>query len=195
MRTHPKGTADMEVYKGRPADDDIRLKKEIAVYDFLDRLNIEYLRVDHEAANTMEACKEIDLALENEICKNLLLCNRQQTDFYLLMMPGDKVFKTKDLSKQIGSARLSFADGKYMEEFLNISPGSLSVMGLIFDKEKRVRLLIDHEIIEAEYIGCHPCINTSSLKIRTKDILEKVLPETGHEYTIVELPIETMPEQ
>ena len=185
----------MEVYKGRPADDDIRLEKEIAVYDFLDKLDIEYLRVDHEAANTMEACKEIDLALENEICKNLLLCNRQQTDFYLLMMPGDKVFKTKDLSKQIGSARLSFADGKYMEEFLNISPGSLSVMGLIFDKEKRVRLLIDHEIIEAEYIGCHPCINTSSLKIRTKDILEKVLPETGHEYTIVELPIETMPEQ
>lgn len=178
----------MEVFKGRPADNDIRLEKETAVYDLLDKLKIEYSRVDHEAANTMEACKEIDEALGNEICKNLLLCNRQQTLFYLLMMPGDKVFKTKDLSKQIGSARLSFADGKYMEEFLNITPGSLSVMGLMNDKEKRVSLLIDRETIEDEYIGCHPCINTSSLKIKTKDILEKFLPETGHEYIIVDLP-------
>lgn len=177
----------MELVNGRPTNIQGRLDKEIRVYDFLDSLGVAYQRIDHEAAMTMEACEEIDRTLEATICKNLLLCNRQETQFYLLMLPGDKVFKTKDLSAQIGSSRLSFAKAEYMEQYLDITPGSLSVLGLMNDKDNLVRLLIDEEVLEGEYIGCHPCINTSSLRLRTKDLVEKIIPAMGHEPTIVKL--------
>ena len=147
---------DKTVYTGRPENTEGRLEKEIAVYDFLDSFGIEYKRADHEALMTMEACEAVDQILGAQICKNLFLCNRQKTDFYLLLMPGEKPFKTKFLSKQIGTARLSFADGEQMEEYLNITPGSLSLMGLIFDKEKKVHLVIDKEVLDEEYFGCHP---------------------------------------
>ena len=173
--------------KGRPADCQGRLDKEIRVYDFLDTLGVEYERIDHEAAMTMEACEEIDKALEATICKNLFLCNRQETDFYLLLMPGDKPFKTKNLSAQIGSARLSFGKPEYMESFLDITPGSLSVAGLMNDKENRVRLLIDADVFKGEYIGFHPCINTSSLRVKTSDLVEKIIPALKHEPTEIKL--------
>ena len=177
----------MECYEGRPSDTQQRLSKEIAVYDLLDSLHIPYNRVDHAPAMTMEACAQIDKVLGAVMCKNLLLCNRQNTSFYLLMMPGNKPFKTKDLSKQIGSSRLSFASGTYMEEFLNITPGSLSVLGLMNDKENRVQLLIDTDLLQDAYIGCHPCINTTSLRIPTQDMLQLLLPAMGHAPTFVTL--------
>ena len=178
----------MELVHGRPETNDGRLAKEIRVYDFLDSLNIPYERVDHAPAMTMEVCAAIDDVLEATICKNLLLCNRQGTAFYLLMLPGNKVFKTSVLSKQIGSSRLSFADGQYMEEFLDITPGSLSVLGLMNDHEKRVQLLIDKDVLTGEYIGVHPCVNTASLKLKTADLIERIIPAMGHEPTYVELP-------
>ena len=178
----------MELEQGRPANCADRLEKEVRVYDLLDNLGVDYQRVDHEAAMTMEACAAIDEAMEATMCKNLLLCNRQCTAFYLLLLPGDKPFKTSVLSKQIGSSRLSFASGEYMERFLDITPGSLSVLGLMNDKERRVQLLIDEEVLSGEYIGCHPCINTSSLRLRTCDLMEKIIPAMGHEPRIVNLP-------
>ena len=177
----------MELQKGRPADTAGRLEKEIRSYDLLDSLGIEYDRIDHEPAMTMEVCEEIDRALGATICKNLFLCNRQETDFYLLMMPGDKPFKTKDLSAQIGSSRLSFGTPDYMEQLVDITPGSLSILGLMNDKEGRVRLLIDKDVLSGEYIGCHPCINTSSLRIKTSDMVEKLIPALRHAPTLVEL--------
>ena len=183
----------MELVNGRPENEEGRLEKEIRVYDLLDSLGVEYQRIDHEAAMTMEACEEIDRTLsEGEekgvaICKNLFLCNRQETDFYLLLIPGDKPFKTKYLSAQIGSSRLSFAKPEYMEKYLDITPGSVSVMGLMNDHEKKVQLLVDEDVLKDEYFGCHPCINTSSLKIRTKDLVEKIIPAMGHEPKIVKL--------
>lgn len=177
----------MELVNGRPTDTQGRKDKEIRVYDFLDSLGVVYQRIDHEAAMTMEACEKIDRMLEATICKNLLLCNRQETRFYLLMLPGDKVFKTKDLSAQIGSSRLSFAKAEYMEQYLDITPGSLSVLGLMNDKDRMVRLLIDEDVLTGEYIGCHPCINTSSLRLKTKDLVEKIIPAMEHEPTIVKL--------
>lgn len=177
---------DTTLYTSRP-DAKGRLPKEMAVYDLLEKLDIPYVRVDHEATPSIESCQDIDKLLGIEICKNLFLCNRQKTNFYLLMMPGKKPFKTKDLSAQIGSARLSFADEAYMEELMDLTPGSVTVLGLMNDREHRVRLLIDREVLEFEYIGCHPCINTSSLRIRTKDLLEKFLPYIGCGYTAVEL--------
>ena len=177
----------MQLQQGRPANWAERLPKEQRVYDLLDRLGIDYQRIDHEPAMTMEICAQIDETLEAVICKNLLLCNRQCTAFYLLMIPGSKVFKTKDLSAQIGSSRLSFAAPEYMEQFLDITPGSLSIMGLMNDKENRVQLLIDRDVLEGEYFGCHPCINTSSLRIRTEDQMHKIIPAMGHEPRFVTL--------
>ena len=175
----------MVLVEGRPADCSDRLAKEIRVYDLLDQLGVKYQRIDHEAAMTMEACAEIDRVLDATICKNLLLCNRQFTSFYLLMLPGSKTFKTSEFSKQIGSSRLSFADPKYMEEFLDITPGSVSVMGLMNDHDNRVKLYMDEDILKGEYIGFHPCINTSSLRLKTEDLMQKIIPAMGHEPAIV----------
>ena len=178
----------MELLSGRPADLACRLPKEIRSYELLDALHIDYQRIDHPAAMTMEACAAVDVALEATICKNLLLCNRQATDFYLLMLPGDKPFKTSVLSKMIGSSRLSFASPEHMEAFLDITPGSLSVLGLMNDKENRVKLLIDEDVLTGEFIGCHPCINTTSLRFRTSDLLDKIIPAMGHPPVFLRLP-------
>ncbi|MBR5420918.1 MAG: prolyl-tRNA synthetase associated domain-containing protein [Lachnospiraceae bacterium] len=177
----------MELFKGRPENTEGRLPREIRTYDCLDELGIEYRRTDHEPANNMEACNEIDAVLGVLICKNLFLCNRQKTAFYLLMMPGDKKFKTKELSAQIGSARLSFAEPEAMLEYLDIEPGSVSIMGLMNDKEHKVQLLIDEDVLACEELGCHPCVNTSSLKMKTRDVIEKFLPAMGHSYRVVQL--------
>ena len=178
----------MELVNGRPEDTAERLEKEIRTYDFLDSLGVAYQRIDHEAAMTMEACEEIDKMLDATICKNLFLCNRQETSFYLLMIPGYKKFKTKELSSQIGSARLSFAKDTYMEEFLDITPGSMSVLGLMNDKENRVQLLIDEDVLRGKYIGCHPCINTSTLNLSMPEMRAKFLPHLGIEPMLVDLP-------
>lgn len=176
---------NLKLYTTRPEDE--RLPKETAVYDLLEKLDIPYARVDHEAVPTIEACREIDRVLGIRICKNLFLCNQQKTRFYLLLMPGEKKFVTKELSKQIQSARLSFAKENFLEEFLNLTPGSVTVLGLMNDKDSRVQLLIDKDVLDQEYIGCHPCINTSSLKLRMRDLTEKFLPCVKHDYTVVDL--------
>ena len=175
----------MELYTGRPAQPEGRLPRELRTYDLLDRLGISYCRADHEAATTMEACNAIDEALEVVMCKNLFLCNRQKTSFYLLLMPGDKKFKTKELSHQIGSARLSFAEAEDMLKYLDIEPGAVSVMGLMNDAGHNVQLLIDEDILKDEYLGCHPCVCTSSLKMKMKDLLECFLPAVEHDYRTV----------
>ena len=179
----------MQLVDGRPENTDGRLEKEIRVYDFLDSLGVRYKRIDHEEAMTMEACEEIDRTLGEgaAICKNLFLCNRQETEFYLLLIPGEKPFKTKYLSAQIGSSRLSFGKPEYMEKFLDITPGSVSVLGLMNDQEKKVRLLIDEDVLTKPYFACHPCINTSSPRFDMKDLTEKIIPAMGHEPTIVNL--------
>ncbi len=179
----------MEIYNGRPGDTTGRLEKEIRVYNLLEQLKIPYERVDHEPADTMEACREIDKILAPAvICKNLFLCNSQQTKFYLLMIREDKKFKTKDISKQINSARLSFAPSEKMQEYLDITPGAVSVMGLMNDKENQVQLLVDEEVLNSEYFGCHPCVNTTSLRVRTRDVFETFLQAVHHDYITVQLP-------
>ena len=158
-----------------------------AVYDMLEALNIEYIRTDHKAALTMEDCIAADKLLGVELCKNLFLCNRQKTDFYLLLIPAGKEFRTKDLSHQINTARLSFASEDVMKELLGLTPGSVSVMGLMNDTAHKVRLIIDKDLLSSEFFGCHPCINTSSLRIRTSDLMEKILPHLGCKPTFVDL--------
>lgn len=195
----------LTIYKGRPTDTSGRQQREIRVYDLLDDLKIDYDRLDHNAAMNMEVCDEINAAFgrmtleefkaepDGErtshaiICKNLFLCNRQKTKFYLLMIPGDKKFLTKNLSAQINSARLSFAGEEEMLKYLDITPGSVSVLGLMNDHDNAVQLLIDSDVLQSEYVGCHPCINTSSLRMRTRDLTEKILPAIHHSPIIVTL--------
>ena len=177
----------MELYNGRPDHPDGRLEREIRTYDFLDELGIPYQRTDHEPADNMDACYRIDSILGVQICKNLFLCNRQKSAFYLLMMPGDKKFRTKELSAQIGSARLSFADPGDMVRYLDIEPGAVSIMGLMNDRDRKVQLLIDEDVLKGEYIGCHPCRNTSTLKLHTKDVFETFAHAVNHEITWVKL--------
>ena len=179
----------MELLKGSPTDMTGRQEREKRTYSFLDKLSIDYDRTDHpdEPATTMEACAKIDAILNVRICKNLFLCNRQKTNFYLLIMPGDKPFKTKELSKQMGISRLSFADEAFMLEFLDIHPASVSVLGLMNDHENRVQLVIDEDVLKEEYFGCHPCVNTSSIRFKTADLTEKVIPALNAEPIIVHL--------
>lgn len=177
----------MKLCKGRPEDTDDREEREVRVYDLLDSLAIEYFRTDHEHADTMEECNKIDAVLDVVICKSLFLCNRQKTDFYLLMMPGNKPFKTKELSSQINSARLSFAPPDAMLEYLDIKPGAVSVMGLMNDKDNHVKLLVDEDVLKDEYVGCHPCVNTSSLKLKTEDVFGKYLKAVNHSAVTVVL--------
>ena len=178
---------ERRLYTGRPAIMDGRLPREIRTYDFLDGLGISYFSMDHAPANNMKACDEIDAALGVIICKNLFLCNRQKTNFYLLMMPGRKAFRTKELSAQIHSSRLSFAEPEYLLRYLDTEPGAVSVMGLMNDGGNDVRLLIDEDVLKDEFIGCHPCVSTSSLKLKTKDLTERFLPATGHPFQTVQL--------
>ena len=180
----------MEKYIGRPTSKEGRSEVEVNTYDFLDKLGVSYETLCHPAAFTMEECQEVEKNLGALICKNLFLCNRQQTQFYLLMLPGEKHFKTKFLSSELGCARLSFATEDQMVELLGIHPGAVSPMGLMNDKDKKVLLVVDKDLLGSEFFGCHPCVNTATLKIRLKDLLEKIVPTINHEYRIVTLKTE-----
>lgn len=175
---------DKTVYNARP---DACSEKEKVCYDALEKLGITYERVSHESIGTIEGLFEVENLLGCKILKNLFLCNAQKTDFYLLIMPGDKPFKTKFLSPQLGCSRLSFAPGEFMEELLHCTPGSASVLGLLFDKEIKVRLVLDKDVLKSEFFGCHPCDNSSSLKIKTADVIERFIPSTHHTPSYVEL--------
>lgn len=177
----------LELKEGKDIILDNRINKEVKVHNLLHELNIEYQYLDHDAAMTMEVCQDIEESLNALICKNLFLSNRQKTNFYLLMLPGYKKFKTKDLSKQLGVARLSFGDEEHMLEYLDITPGSVSVMGLMNDTNNNTQLLIDRDVLKQEYVGCHPCINTSSLRIKTYDLINTILPAIKHNYIVVDL--------
>ena len=177
---------DKTIYTTRP-DKEGRLEKEIRVYDLLEKLDIPYERIDHEATRSIDSCEEVEKILNIKTGKNVFLCNSQKNKFYMLIMFGDKKFKSGDISKQIDSSRLSFADEEYMEKFLDIKPGSVSILGLMNDIHNNVQLLADKDILKEEFVGCHPCINTSSLKIKTEDVFNKFLPSVNHEVIYVDV--------
>lgn len=177
----------MKLQNGRPADTTGRLEKELRCYDLLDRLGVPYERVDHAPAMTMEVCQEIDCVLNAVICKNLFLCNRQKTSFYLLLMPGDKPFHTKEITSQLGCARLSFAREEALEQLLHLTPGSATIFGLMYDTENQVQLVVDQELLREPYFGCHPCINTSTVRMQTSDVFDKLTNALHHTYVTVTL--------
>lgn len=176
---------DPNRYTTRPAGG--RIPQELAIYDRLEELEIPYVRVDHDHADTIEICHEVEKILGSKICKNLFLCNRQQTEFYLLMMPGDKPFKTKFLSAQLGCSRLSFADDGHMRDYLQTVPGSVSALELLFDTDHRVQLVIDRDLLDDDSISGHPGISTSTLRLKREDLL-RFVESTGHSPTYIDLP-------
>ena len=175
-----------QVYRGVPKDIDSRQEKEKMCYDFLGKLDIDYEVVDHEEASDMDRCREIESVLGVKICKNIMLCNRQESRFFIFMMPGDKKYVTKEFSKKIGMSRLSFAKEKHLKEFLNVSSGSVSVLALLNDTDNKVELVIDRDVIQQDHIRCHPCVNTSTLKIKTEDFLNKIIPALKKEVMIID---------
>ena len=178
---------DQTLYTGAPENLSDRLPKEVRTYELLDSLQVPYIRLDHDATASIEYCMDVEKILGIHICKNLFLCNQQKTKFYMLMMPGNKKFKTKNLSKQINSARLSFANAEQMETLLDVTPGSLTVLALLKDKEKRVNLLIEENVLKEEYFACHPMVNTATVKFKTEDLINKILPALNREYILVNL--------
>lgn len=177
----------MTIETGRPADCSGRLEKECAVYDLLEQLNIPFTRADHPAAFTMEECEAVSQALHTPICKNLFLCNRQKTAFYLLLLPASKPFRTKEITAQLGCARLSFAGEEQLASLLHLTPGSATIFGLQYDTENRVQLVVDRDLLDEAYFGCHPCINTSTIRLRTSDVFDRLTHALHHDYTLVTL--------
>ena len=177
----------MHLTEGRPKDLSGRTAREIRVYDLLDELNISYKYVDHAPMCSMQDCLEVDSILNAAICKNLFLCNDQESAYYLLILQGEKKIRSGEVSRLAGSSRLSFAPPEDMERLLDLSPGSVSVMGLMNDHEGRVQLLMDEELLQQEYFGCHPCVNTTSLRMAVKDLMEKILKKIEHEPMLLHL--------
>lgn len=177
----------MTIETGRPADCSGRPEKEGAVYDLLERLDISFTRADHPAAFTMEECEAVSQALHTPICKNLFLCNRQKTAFYLLLLPASKPFRTKEITAQLGCARLSFAGEEQLASLLHLTPGSATIFGLQYDTENRVQLVVDRDLLDEAYFGCHPCINTSTIRLKTSDVFDRLTHALHHDYTLVTL--------
>ena len=177
----------MTIETGRPADCSGRPEKECAVYDLLERLDIPFTRADHPAAFTMEECEAVSQALHTPICKNLFLCNRQKTAFYLLLLPASKPFRTKEITAQLGCARLSFAGEEQLASLLHLTPGSATIFGLQYDTENRVQLVVDRDLLDEAYFGCHPCINTSTIRLKTSDVFDRPTHALHHDYTLVTL--------
>ena len=177
----------MTIETGRPADCSGRPEKECAVYDLLERRDIPFPRADHPAAFTMEECEAVSQALHTPICKNLFLCNRQKTAFYLLLLPASKPFRTKEITAQLGCARLSFAGEEQLASLLHLTPGSATIFGLQYDTENRVQLVVDRDLLDEAYFGCHPCINTSTIRLKTSDVFDRLTHALHHDYTLVTL--------
>ncbi len=177
----------MTIETGRPADCSGRPEKECAVYDLLERLDIPFTRADHPAAFTMEECEAVSQALHTPICKNLFLCNRQKTAFYLLLLPASKPFRTKEITAQLGCARLSFAGEEQLASLLHLTPGSATIFGLQYDTKNRVQLVVDRDLLDEAYFGCHPCINTSTIRLKTSDVFDRLTHALHHDYTLVTL--------
>ena len=177
----------MTIETGRPADCSGRPEKEGAVYDLLERLDIPFTRADHPAAFTMEECEAVSQALHTPICKNLFLCNRQKTAFYLLLLPASNPFRTKEITAQLGCARLSFAGEEQLASLLHLTPGSATIFGLQYDTENRVQLVVDRDLLDEAYFGCHPCINTSTIRLKTSDVFDRLTHALHHDYTLVTL--------
>ncbi|MBQ8209657.1 MAG: prolyl-tRNA synthetase associated domain-containing protein [Clostridia bacterium] len=171
------------LYDSRPNDKRSRIEEQ--VYDTLEKLDIQFKRIDHSPAATINECAAIEKFLDVHICKNIFLTNNKKDVYCLLLLKGDKKYEAGIVSRQIGSSRLSFASDGELMRYLGTTPGSVSVLSLINDTENKVTVAVDSDLLKNEYIGCHPCKNTSTLKIKTGDITEKFITHINHQLIII----------
>lgn len=184
---------EYRLFEGRPENDAMSINEK-TVYDFLDKSGVEYSTLTHPSAFTMEECRKVRDYIQAPVFKNLFLTNKQQTKFYLLVMPAGKAFKTKYLSAQIQGSRLSFASAQFMEHYLGVKPGAVSPLGLIFDRDREVTVLFDNELKCEDKFACHPCVNTASVVMRLSEMIDIIIPFTNHDIKWVDLPREEEPE-
>lgn len=156
-------------------------------FALLEELNIPFECVENEVVETMEECKELDEALGTEIRKSLLIRNQKKTRYYLVVMPAAKRCNMGDLSWKLGEGKLSFASEQAMMDLLGAHPGSASIMGIINDTEDAVQVVFDQSVTKEEWFGCNTGINTAHLKLKTEDVLKKILPALHHKPMIVSL--------
>ena len=174
-----------EIYTVAPEHE--RGEHETTVYKELDRLGIKYERVDNDTVETMEECVEISEKLGAEIRKTIVVCNRQKTDFYLVILPAGKRFDSKLFAAMMHTARVSFASPEDMQRVIGLTPGEASVMGILNDPEGKVKVVIDKAVADAEWFACNPGANTSHLRFKTKQLINNFLPAEGHKAEIIML--------
>lgn len=174
-----------EPYAAAPAAYQNDLHK--AVYETLEKLSIPFVRVDTDEAITMEDCIAIAEKLETPVVKTLLLCNRQQTNFYLFVTTSDKPFSTKNFSRAMEISRVSFASAEQLESMLGTKVGSASVLSLLHDPEHRVQLVFDRQALEEKWYGCSDTTTTGYMKLPTADVLHTFLPFVGHVPTMIDV--------
>lgn len=144
---------------------------------FLDSLAITYEYHNHPKAHTIDACLALPFITEDvTICKNLFLCNRQQTQYYLLLLKPDTVFRTSAVSKALGSSRLSFAPEDSLPRLLNLTSGSVSPFGLLYDHEHKIMLAAEEAVTDTPRIAFHPCDNSATVILTQEDFWKTVLP-------------------
>lgn len=151
------------------------------ILQFLENQDVPYTLFEHEAKYTIEDCLlEPGLAQPGvTMPRNILLTNRQQTAFYLLIISPRKPFRTAVVSKLLGVSRLSFAPPERLMELMGLLPGAVSPLALLFDREKQVQLVVDDDLLSFEKLWFHPAVNTASVEIATRDFLRRVLPGMG----------------
>ena len=148
---------------------------ESCVCRLLETLGISWQMMHHAPVRTSADCTEIERELHTSGCKNLFLRGSSGTAWYLVLLPPEEKADLRALAVQLGEKRLSFAGKEDVKNILHTEPGAVSILCLCFETAEQVRVLIHRKILEKETIGCHPCINTASLKLSVRDLTEKFL--------------------
>ena len=157
------------------------------VYKTLDSLEISYERVDTDEAITMEDCVLIDEKLKMKMVKTLFLCNRQQTLFYLFITVGDKPFRSKDFSTALDISRVSFAPAELMDKMLGTKIGAATVFSSLLPSAEDVQIIFDRDVLKEEFYGCSDGTTTGYMKIKTEDIIHKVLRFAKRSHSVIEV--------
>lgn len=157
------------------------------IYLLLEKLGIDFTRVENEPAVSMEDCKNIDKAFGEETIKTIFLTNRQKTKFYLLSMPASKPFITKDFGSALEIPRVSFADGELLLEMLGTPHGAATPLSIIRDEENKILMVIDEDIMKKEKLVVTDSTLHGYICLKGKDLVEKFLPVSGHQPILVKL--------
>ena len=158
------------------------------VYLYLDERNICYERYDHPAVFTCEEAERLVPKTSGKDTKNLFLRDKKGRRHFLVVVGYEKTVDMSALARELGVGKLSLASAERLQKYLGVDPGSVSILGVLNDRQQVVEVIIDEAVWQAEAVRCHPLVNTSTLVIGKSD-LERILRETGHNVTVIDVPI------